>query len=148
MRCTVQCIADYKVSRNDLIGIIVTTADIVFGQNWSTTSDQEKSDNTSELDNDTPRPDVLKRRRICNDLNYIFSSPRCIDMYLQDAAFLNLSMAADFILDKGDSAVTVGLDDTTKVAGHHMYNIKTDHISIINLNKQSRTVTTRVYRKC
>ena len=101
IRCTVQCIADYKMIRNDLIGIIVTTANVVFGLNWYTASDLEESDNTSELDNDTPGPDVLKRRRTYNDLIYVFPSPRCIDMYLQDAAFLNLNMAADLILDKG-----------------------------------------------
>ena len=51
-------------------------------------------------------------------------------------------MAADLILDKGDSVVTVGLDDITKAAGHRMYDIKTDHITIIGPNKQRRTVTT------
>jgi hypothetical protein len=63
-------------------------------------------------------------------------------MYLQDAAFLNLRMAADLILGKGDSVVAVGLDDTTKAAGHRMYDIKTDHITIINPDKQRITVTT------
>ena len=65
LQCTVQCIADYKVSRNDLIGIIVATANVVCGQNWSTASDLEEFDNTSESVNDTPAPDVLKR--ICNN---------------------------------------------------------------------------------
>ena len=51
-------------------------------------------------------------------------------------------MAANLIINKGDSVVVVGLDDTTKAAGHRMYNIKTDHITIIDPNKQKRTVTT------
>ena len=29
-----QCLADYKLSPSDLSGIIVNTADIVFGQVW------------------------------------------------------------------------------------------------------------------
>ena len=103
--------ADYKVSRNDLIGIIVTTSNVFFRQNGSTASDLEESDNASESDNDTPGPDVLKRRRTCNNLTYVLSSQRCIDIYLHGAAFLNLSMAADLILAKADSVLTEGLDD-------------------------------------
>ena len=81
IRFTVQCIADYKGSRNDLIGIIVTTANAVLGQNWSTASDLEESDNISELDNDSPGPDVLKRRCTCNDLTSMYHiqvQKRCV----------------------------------------------------------------------
>ena len=33
-RCTVQCLADQKVSLEDATGIIMTTANMIFGQNW------------------------------------------------------------------------------------------------------------------
>ena len=34
IRCTVQCLANYKVSHRDLSGIIVHTANIIFVQHW------------------------------------------------------------------------------------------------------------------
>ena len=34
-RCTVKCLADYKVSVADLSGIIVDVANIIFGQKWT-----------------------------------------------------------------------------------------------------------------
>ena len=36
IRSTVQCLADYKVSRKDVTGIILKTANIIFGQHEST----------------------------------------------------------------------------------------------------------------
>ena len=51
-------------------------------------------------------------------------------MYLQDAYLLNMKHAGFYLTNKGDNVITVGLDDTTKAAGHKMYHIKADHITV------------------
>ena len=49
---------------------------------------------------------------------------------------------AQQILSKEDKVVTVGLDDTTKAAGHRMYDVKADHITIKGPSSKKLTVTT------
>ena len=51
-------------------------------------------------------------------------------MYLQDAYLLNIKHVASYLTNIGDNVITVGWDDTTKAAGHKMYNIKADHIAV------------------
>ena len=64
-------------------------------------------------------------------MTYVFPSNPSIDRYLEDASYLNLHMAADYLLNKDDTDVlTIGLDDTTKAAGHRLFDVKTDHITI------------------
>ena len=58
IRCTVQCLADYKVSPSDLSGIIVNTANIFFGHEWDLpeeTSGERNVDNESD-DEETAEP--------------------------------------------------------------------------------------------
>ena len=55
IRCTTQCLADHKVSRNDVAGIIIKTANIIFGQNWTRHAlledgEEDFSDSDSETD--------------------------------------------------------------------------------------------------
>ena len=89
MKCTVQCFADYKVSPNDLTGIIVNTANIIFDQNWEKEDDvaaeedeydHNQSDTTEESDDDAPLPEgnysTSKRRMSKKDLTYVF--PICV----------------------------------------------------------------------
>ena len=69
-----QCLADYKVSPSDLSGIIVNTADIVFGQEWDLpeeTSSESNVDNESDNE-ETSEPIVgtSKRRMGARDLTY------------------------------------------------------------------------------
>ena len=46
------------------------------------------------------------------------------------------------MLNKGDNLVTVGLDDTTKAAGHKLYDIKADHITVKGPNQNRKSFTT------
>ena len=56
---------------------------------------------------------------------------------------MNLLMIAEELLNKcGDHVVTVGLDDTTKVAGHKLYDVKADHITISGPARSRKTMTT------
>lgn len=38
--------------------------------------------------------------------------------------------ATDTLLNNGGGIVTVGIDNTTKAAGHKVYNVKADHITV------------------
>ena len=62
--------------------------------------------------------------------------------YLEDASFMNLKYVAEQVLNNEESVVTVGLDDTTKAAGHKNFDIKTDHITIKGKSEPKKTFTT------
>ena len=108
--------------------------------------DHNQSDTTEESDDDEPLPEgnssTSKRRMSKKYLTYVFQSRRTIDRYLEDASYLNLHMVAERLLDKKDNVVTVGLDDTTKAAGHRMYDVKTDHITIDGPSGQRQKMKT------
>ena len=55
---------------------------------------------------------------------------------------MNLKFVADKILNSEDSVITVGLDDTTKAAGHRLYDIKTDHITVKSKSQKREFLTT------
>lgn len=143
IRCTVQCLAKYKVSQNDLAGIIVSTANILFGQIWElgpSWSDTDTASDTDESEDDSEAS--TKRRRVHWDYRTVFPSRRCIANYLEDATYLHLKMVADFLTHKGENVVSIGLDDTTKAAGHRSYDVKADHITVIGPDEKRRTMTT------
>ena len=148
MRCTIQCLADHNISRNDAVGIILKTANIIFGQKWSRYSqldDRYNDESESEEENEEKSENYGKRhRKIYNkDLTYVFPSNRTLDRYLEDASYLNLHMVADYLLNKDEGdVVTVGLDDTTKAAGHKSFDVKTDHITFQGQSKSRMTMTT------
>ena len=58
---------------------------------------------------------------------------------------MNLKFVADKILNSEDSVITVGLDDTTKAAGHRLYDIKTDHNITVKSMSQNREFLTTGY---
>ena len=86
MRCTVQWLADYKVSPGDLVGIIIHTANIILGQNWEQdnvdlddeyviSSDRETNSDSNDDGPEPDRPDIAstskwQRSRIY--LTYVF----------------------------------------------------------------------------
>ena len=55
---------------------------------------------------------------------------------------MNLLMVTEKLVNKGDNVVTVGLDDTTKAAGHKLYDVKADHITISGPDVPCKTMTT------
>ena len=63
-------------------------------------------------------------------------------LHLQDASYLSLEYVAQQILNKDDNIVTVGLDDTTKAAGHRCYDVKVDHITIAGPSGKRKSLTT------
>ena len=139
VRCIVQCVSEFKVSHADISGIIVRSANMIFGQNWQISSDEnvDEDDEANQSDDDsgdentaTCNTTLTRKRKSVGDLTYIFPSKRYISMYPQDAYLLNLKHVASYLTNKGDNIITVGLDDTTKAAGHKMYDIKTDHITV------------------
>ena len=72
--CSVQCLANYKVSPSVLLGIIVNTANIVFGQEWDL---PEETSGESNVDNENDDEEIAepivgtsKRRMVARDLTY------------------------------------------------------------------------------
>ena len=139
VRCIVQCVLEFKVSHADISGIIVRSANMIFGQNWQISSDENvgEDDEANQSDDDsgdentaTSSTTLMRKRKSLGDSTSIFPSKRCISMYLQDAYLLNMKHVASYLTNKGDNVITVGLDDTTKAAGHIMYDIKADHITV------------------
>ena len=139
VRCTVQCVSEFKVSHADISGIIVRSANMIFGQNWQISFDKnvDEDDEANQSDDDsggentaTSSTTLIRKRNSVGDLTYIFLSKRCISMYLQNAYLLTIKHVASYLTSKGDNVITVGLDDTTKAAGHKMYDIKADHITV------------------
>ena len=56
---------------------------------------------------------------------------------------MNLKFVADKILNSEDFVITVGLaDDTTKAAGHRLYDIKIDHITVKSKSQKRQFLTT------
>ena len=118
---------------------IIRSANMIFGQNWQISSDEnvDEDDEANQSDDDsgdeniaTSNNTLIRKRKSVGDLSYIFPSKRCISMYLQDAYLHNTKNVASNLTNKGDNVITVGLDDTTKAAGHKMYDIKADHITV------------------
>ena len=130
MRCIVQCHSAFKTTTDDLRGIIVSVANTIFGQKWEISDELENFDDEQEDSYEECKDLKLKRRRCSRDLTYIMPSRSCITKYLEDAYFLNLELVAKLLTEKGDSVITVGLDDTTKAAGHKLFDVKADHITI------------------
>ena len=144
IRCTIQCLADYKVSPDDIAGIIVNTANIIFDQQWEMEEKRNEYASDDSDDEEVVEPNTSgKRRKYAKDLTNVFPSRRTINRYLEDASYMNLLMVAEELLNKcGDDVVTVGLDDTTKAAGHKLYNVKADHITISGPDRSRKTMTT------
>ena len=47
-----------------------------------------------------------------------------------------------FVLNKEENVVTIGLDDTTKAAGHLLHDVKADHITIAGPSGERKIMTT------
>ena len=153
VRCMVHCFSKYKISADDLSGIIVSVANMIFQQEWNE-SEKAKDDNSETVESDVAGENVPvqsdsdvsssqpKRRKMLKDYTYVFPSSRSLNRYLEDASLLNLHMVGEMMLNKGDNVVTVGLDDTTKAAGHKLYDIKTDHITVKGPNQKRKSFTT------
>jgi len=87
IRTTVQCLANYKVSVNDLIGIVVSVANGIFDQNWHLTSEADQGDEESVLE-ESEETLTAKRRRVNTDLDNVFPSRRTLMPYMEDASYI------------------------------------------------------------
>jgi len=144
IRTTVQCLADYKVSVNDLMGIIVSVANGIFDQEWQLTTEDDEDEEERKHDESDETTMTAKRRRVNTDIDNdnVFPSRRTLMRYVEDASYMNLKMVAEVMLNKEDQVVTVGIDDTTKAAGRRLYDVKTDHITVAGPKESRRTFTT------
>ncbi len=136
MRCVVQCLAETRMSPEEVSRVIVRVANMIFGQNWKLRNEDDEDQDENEEESDDDEIEQV------SDLSNIFPSRRSIMRYLQDASYLSLEYVAKQILNKDDNVVTVGLDDTTKAAGHRLYDVKSDHITIAGPSGTRKSLTT------
>ena len=156
-------LATYKVSESDLEGICVDIANMVFGQKWIKSSDNEYNEDDSDYESDEElskmkivKPSVhktqalhetqqppKKKRRVRKDLTYVFPSRQTRRKWLKDGSLLNLRHVANKVMGKDDNQIiTFGFDDTKKSAGHHLYDVKTNNITINSPSMHRQTYTT------
>ena len=137
---------------------MVNVANIIFHQDWEMpenkdeNTENDKDDETissSEEEEKQERGNILerkqsenKKRKCKKDLTFTLPSRRTIMRYLEDASYMSLKYVAQQLLNNEDYVVTVGLDDTTKAAGHKTYDIKTDHITMKGNSQPKKTFTT------
>ena len=55
VRCIVQYVSEFKVSHADISGIIVRSSNMIFGQNWQISSDEnvDEDDEVNQSDDDS-----------------------------------------------------------------------------------------------
>ena len=141
MRCVTQCLAETRMSPVEVSKVIVNVANMVFGQNWVTNNEKENTNDNDE--NENKELDESNEPRDSTSMKpEVFPIQRTIMKSLQDASYITLEYVARQILSKEDKVVTVGLDDTIKAAGHRMYDVKADHITIKGPSSKRLTVTT------
>ena len=76
-------VCDHKISRCDVVGITVNSANNIFGQKWTINSNQlDKNFIDSESDSNEPETSIVadnrKRHHSTRDLTYVFPSARTI----------------------------------------------------------------------
>ena len=77
------------------------------------------------------------------DLTYVFPSRETRRKWLKEGALLNLRFVADKIVHKeNNQIVTWRFDDTKKSAGHRLYDVKTNNITINGPNMKRESYTT------
>ena len=84
---------------------------------------------------------VRKKRRVPTDLTCRFpmkvSSYKKV-LYLRYGALLNLRyVERKIIYKKPTDVITYGFDDTTKATGFRFFDVKTDHITIREMQKET-----------
>ena len=157
MRAIVHCQASYKVSDNDLEGIIVDIANMIFDQSWVKCDqgtfhvEDTNSDSEDDIDSNKRKIDHCdenvgvekKKRRVKANINCSFPSRKTRRDYLRQGAILNLRYLGRKIASKSQGTViTWGFDDTTKAAGNKMFDIKASNITFDGDGMERQTLTT------
>ena len=86
----VHCFSKYKISADDLSGIIVSIANMIFQQEWNE-SEKAKDDNSETVESDVAGENVPvqsdsdvsssqpKRRKMLKDYTHVFPSSRSLN---------------------------------------------------------------------
>lgn len=142
MRTMVQALADTNISPSDLLKLFQSIGNGVFGQKWALSADTEEDDEAEETEAEADLAESTKKRRK-RDLTFVLPSRRTLRQYLEDASYINLEMLAEKLKNKQEKVVTLGVDDTSKAAGHRKIDVKTTHLTIIDPDtKKKETFTT------
>jgi len=145
-RAFIICNAKYRVSVEDLRGIFLTVANIVFGQEWvgksemvngevSDVSDDDEGGSTDD-DDSAVAPKRRRRVRMNDNLKKVLPSRRTFNRWLKKAAILNLQYLATAIVHKKDGdVITCGFDDGHKAAGFKTFDVKAVGFHIKNIKE-------------
>ncbi len=123
------CISSYRVSDEDLHGIIFTAANTIFNQAWELQGDLETIDHTNDSNSDVEQLSIVgvlcKKLHVCTKTYNVFSSRRTINRYIGDGSILSLRHVCESIINaKPDESLTWGVDYITNAAGHRLYDVK------------------------
>ena len=158
MRAVVHIQSKYKISQRDTEGIFVDISRMVFNQpytnsaSFETDADEEDEDEVEETEppasavEDQVEP-VKKKRKVQMDLKYRFPARETVRKWIEDAALLNLAYVGRRLTveKREDEVSTFGGDDTTKAAGHRLFDSKTSNITIARQGEEGKvreTLTT------
>ena len=145
MRAIVHIQSKYKISQRDTEGIFVDLSRMVFHQPYTNSPSYdsdgggaEDSDDEDEnaADADPPATPLAepekKRRKVQVDLTFRFPSRGTVRKWIEDAALLNLAyVGRRLTVEKKEGEIsTFGGDDTTKAAGHRLFDSKTSNITL------------------
>ena len=130
----------FKVEARKAPHLLAYVGRKIFNQDWTVASDEcvESSDKT---------PDGKKKRRKPGFLDDVLPSRPAIAHAVDDFSLLSFADMAESISEaaESDKVVTYGTDDTKKAAGKKVFDMKTNHISIIGEDHQRETFTSGFY---
>ena len=82
-----------------------------------------------------------KKRKVQKDLSKTFPSRATLRRWMESASLLNLRHVAKILMDH-DSVTTIGFDDTTKAAGHKLFDSKALNITVDGDGRHRKSYTT------
>ena len=142
MRAIVHIQSKYKLTQRDTEGVFVDISRMVYNQPYTNSpsfeSDEDTCDSDDEEDEETGVDEKAisepekKKRRVQVDLKFRFPARSTVRRWIEDAALLNLAyVGRRLTVEKQEGEIsTFGGDDTTKAAGHRLYDSKTSNITI------------------
>ena len=113
-----------RVSRE----ILVDIANNLFEQNWVILPDK-KEDRDGEIEDQ--EAEIIERQL---DWRSVMPGRKAVRNYIHHDAILNFQYIAEYMLESKESGavLTLGTDDTVKLAGRTAYGVKTGVVTVIN----------------
>ena len=132
----------YKVDARKARELLAYIANKIFQQHWTVAAEKRKRTESEEEIEECK----AKRRKLSN-LDHQLPDRKAVASYLADFSLLSFTDMAERISNCGENeTVTYGVDDTIKAAGFKRYDVKTNHVTIEDENKNRETFTSGFYQ--